>query len=123
MRIFVISSLILLGFAGIPAAAEPVAVLVAVPVPKGMPRAQLEGLFRQSIPEYAKLSGLVRKYYTIGDDGRAGGIYLWSSRAAAEAWYSDAWRAGVLKTWGAPAEVSYFDVPAIVDGQNPDGAK
>jgi hypothetical protein len=63
----------------------------------------------------------VRKYFTIGDDGRAGGIYLWSSRAAAEAWYTDAWKAGVQKRWGAPASVSYFDVPVAVDGANPEG--
>jgi hypothetical protein len=116
MRIFVSVSLIALAFAGAPAAAEPVAVLVAVPVPKGMPRAQLEALFRQSVPEYAKLPGLVRKYYTIGDDGRAGGLYLWSSRASAEAWYNEAWKADVQRRWGAPAAVSYFDVPVIVDG-------
>lgn len=102
-----------------PAAAAPVAVLVAIPVPAGMPRAQLEGLFKASVPDYAKLPGLVRKYYTIGDDGRAGGIYLWSSREAAQAWYSDAWKAGVQKRWGAPASVSYFDVPVAIDGQNP----
>ncbi|MFZ4690848.1 MAG: hypothetical protein ACOYLS_16570 [Polymorphobacter sp.] len=103
----------------LPVAAQPVAVLVAIPVPAGMPRAQLEGLFKASVPDYQKLPGLVRKYYTIGDDGRAGGIYLWSSRAAAQAWYSDAWKAGVQKRWGAPASVSYFDVPVLVDGTNP----
>jgi hypothetical protein len=123
MRIFIAASLMTLALAARPVAAEPVAVLVAVPVPKGMPKAQLAALFSQSVPEYARLPGLVRKYYTIGDDGRAGGIYLWSSRAAAEAWYNEAWQAGVLKRWGAPAVVSYFDVPVIVDGENPEGAK
>jgi hypothetical protein len=29
----------------------------------------------------------------------------------------------VAKKWGAPADVRYFDVPVIVDGQEPDGAK
>jgi heme-degrading monooxygenase HmoA len=98
-----------------PAAAGPVAVLVAVPVPPGLPRAQLEAAFVGSMGDYKGKPGLIRKYYTIGDDGRAGGIYLWESRAAAEAWYNDAWKAGVLKRWGSPASVTYFDVPAIVD--------
>lgn len=112
----------LLAFAT-PVAAAPVAVLVAVPIPAGMPRGQLETAFKAAVPDYQKLPGLIRKYFTIGDDGRAGGIYLWSSRAAAEAWYNDAWKAGVQKRWGAPASVSYFDVPALTDGQNPDGIK
>lgn len=114
--------------AAAPAAADPVAVLVAVPVPAAMPRPQLEAAFRAAVPDYQRLPGLVRKYFTIGDDGRAGGIYLWSSRAAAQAWYNDAWKAGVAKRWGAPASVTYFDVPAqvdgqLADGQNPDGFK
>ena len=99
-----------------PAIAAPVAVLVAVPVPAAMPRPRLEAAFVGAVPEYAKLPGLVRKYLTIGDDGTAGGIFLWSSRAAAEAWYNDAWQAGVLKRWGAPAKITYFDVPALTDG-------
>ncbi len=74
----------------LPAAAAPVAVLVAIPIPAGMPRPQLEGLFQQSVPQYQALPGLVRKYFTIGDDNRAGGIYLFASRAAAEAWFNDA---------------------------------
>lgn len=97
------------------ATAAPVAVLVAVPVPAGLPRAQLEAAFAQSVGDYQGRAGLIRKYYTIGDDNRAGGIYLWESRSAAEAWYNDAWKAGVQKRWGAPASVSYFDVPLVVD--------
>lgn len=98
-----------------PAAAGPVAVLVAVPVPPGLPRAQLEAAFAGSVGDYQGKPGLIRKYYTIGDDGRAGGIYLWESRAAADAWYNAAWKASVMKRWGAPASLSYFDVPTIVD--------
>ncbi|OYU34243.1 MAG: monooxygenase [Novosphingobium sp. PASSN1] len=97
--------------------------LVAVPIPAGMPRDRLAGLFVAAVPDYAKVPGLVRKYFTIGDDNKAGGIYLWSSRAAAEAWYNDAWQAGVLKRWGKPAEIHYFAVPATVDGQNVEGFK
>ena len=93
----------------------PVAVLVAVPVPAGLPRAQLEQAFAASVGDYQGRAGLIRKYYAIGDDNRAGGIYLWESRAAAQAWYNDAWKAGVLKRWGAPASVYYFDVPLVVD--------
>jgi hypothetical protein len=106
-----------------PVAAEPVAVLVAVPIPAGMPQDRLAGLFVAAAPEYARVPGLMRKYFTIGDDKTAGGMYLWSSRAAAEAWYNDAWKAGVLKRWGKPAVVSYFAVPIAIDDQNAAGFK
>jgi hypothetical protein len=77
MRLLLAATLLALAA---PAAAAPVAVLVAVPIPAGMPRGQLEAAFKAAVPDYQKLPGLIRKYFTIGDDGRAGGIYLWSSR-------------------------------------------
>ncbi len=101
-----------------PVVAEPVAVLVAIPIPAQLPEAKLRQLFEQSEPQFRVLPGLIRKYYTIGDDHRAGGIYLWRSRAAAEAWYTDAWKAGVLKQWGQPASVTYFAVPVVLEGTN-----
>lgn len=103
------------------ASAQQVATLVAIPVPPQVDRAQLVQLFEASQPQYRQIPGLVRKYYTVGDDKRAGGIYLWRDRAAADAFYSDAWKVGVLKRWGQPASVSYFEVPIVLDGANPVG--
>ena len=100
------------------AVAEPVAVLVAIPIPAAMTPEKLRGLFAASQPEYRALPGLIRKYYTIGDDNSGGGIYLFTSRAAAEAHFSPAWKDGVLKRWGKPASVSYFTVPIVLDGTN-----
>ena len=93
-----------------------VAVLVAIPIPAAMPRPALVAEFEKSVPQYRQLPGLVRKYYTIGDDNRAGGIYLFASRAAAEAWFTPEWRAMVQARWGSPPVVSYFAVPVAVDG-------
>lgn len=93
-----------------------VAVLVAIPIPAAMPRQALVAEFEKSVPQYRQLPGLVRKYYTIGDDNRAGGIYLFASRAAAEAWFTPEWRSKVQARWGSPPEVSYFAVPVTVDG-------
>jgi hypothetical protein len=68
-------------------------------------------------PLYERLPGLTRKYFTISDDGKAGGIYLWASREAAAAFYNEGWRTRVLKIYGAPAEVSFFDVPLVVESK------
>ncbi len=103
------------------AAANPVAVTVNIPVPAQLPRAQLLAAFDASQPEFRAMPGLIRKYYSIGDDNRAGGLYLWSSRAAAEAHFSAAWQAAVVKRWGSPAALAYYDVPIVLDG--PDAAR
>jgi hypothetical protein len=58
----------------------------------------------------------VRKYYVRTEDGgRAGGIYLWESRAAADAVYNGEWRERVEKLYGAKPTFTWFGTPVIVD--------
>ena len=69
--------------APVSAAEEPrVATLVVVPTPPGVTRAQIEGGFKLAVPVYERIPGLIRKYFTVNGDS-FGGMYLWSSRAAA----------------------------------------
>jgi hypothetical protein len=98
-----------------PAASGPVAVVVSIPIPRGITREQAVAAMQKTVPQYQALPGLTRKYFTISDDGKFGGIYLWSSRAAAQAWFSDAWRAKAAATYGAAPEVTYFDAPIVID--------
>jgi hypothetical protein len=46
-----------------------------------------------------------------------GGIYLWETRAAAEALYNADWKARVKQLYGADPEISWFDTSGIVDNQ------
>ena len=76
--------------------------------------------FESSVPKYCNLPGLIRKYYLRAEDGRtAGGVYLWESRAAAEATYSTEWREHVAKLFGGAPEITWFDTPVIVDNAAP----
>ena len=93
----------------------PVAVVVSIPLPSGIPREQAIAAMQKSVPQYQALPGLARKYFTLSDDGRFGGIYLWNSRAEAQAWFSDGWRAKAAATYGAAPEVPYFDVPIVLE--------
>ena len=93
----------------------PVAVVVSIPLPSGIPREKAIAAMQKSVPQYQALPGLARKYFTLSDDGRFGGIYLWNSRAEAQAWFSDGWRAKAAATYGAAPEVTYFDVPIVLE--------
>jgi hypothetical protein len=93
-----------------------VVAVVKIPIPQGVTRAQVVAGMVKSIPEYEKLPGLVKKYYTLTDDGKYGGIYLFENRKAAEDHFNDDWRANIVKTRGAPAEVTYFYVPIVIEG-------
>ena len=76
--------------------------------------------FESSAPNYRNKPGLIRKYYLRAEDGRtAGGVYLWESRAAAEALYNTEWREHVTKLFGGAPEITWFDTPVIVDNAGP----
>ena len=70
-------------------------------------------------PKYQGLPGLTRKYYVMTDDQRqAGGIYLWETRAAAEAWYNADWVDYMTAAWGGAPMVEYLDCPIVVDNES-----
>jgi len=89
--------------------------IVRFKAPEGATLEKAAELFRQSAPKYQGLPGLVRKYYLFGEDGNAGGVYLWESREAAERVYNDEWRAMIAERYGAEPEVLYYESPVIVD--------
>jgi hypothetical protein len=73
-------------------------------------------IFRTTAPKYREVPGLVSKHYVLSDGGRAaGGMYLWKTRADAEAMYTDAWREFVRGKYGTDPSVTYFECPLIVD--------
>lgn len=102
-------------------AQAPVVVVVSVPTPAAVPRAALEAGMRKAVDEYRRVPGLLRKYFTVGE-ADFGGVYLFRDRAAADAWFSPAWRARVVGTYGKPATLSFSAVPAITDNTPAGGA-
>ena len=95
------------------------AVIVAIvrfPIDPQLPADEVRAMFESSAPTYQKLPGLKRKHYLRAEDGgTAGGVYLWESKAAAEAVYDEAWRERLTERYGAPPTVEYFDSPVTVD--------
>ncbi len=73
-------------------------------------------IFLSTAPKYRDVAGLRRKCYLFADDGvTVGGVYLWDSRADAEAMYTDSWRAFVTEKYGTEPVVSWFETPVVVD--------
>jgi hypothetical protein len=71
-------------------------------------------MFRASVPRYEGRPGLVRKYYLFGE-GYGGGVYLWESRAAAEALFTPEWQTAIAERFGEPPEIAYYESPIIID--------
>ena len=98
------------------AAEKPVATLVVIKTPAGITRPMLEGGFKQALPVYEKIPGLLRKFFIANEDS-FGGMYLWKDRASADAWYTTAWRAKAKATYGSEPQLTYFDSPLQIDNK------
>jgi hypothetical protein len=81
-----------------------------------MAREDAQNMFLNTAPRYQGVAGLFRKYYYLSQDGKTlGGVYLWNSRAEAEAMFNDGWRAFMRDKYDTDPSVDYFDCPVVVD--------
>lgn len=90
--------------------------IVTFKLPKPWTVEQAAAVFKSTAPKYLGKPGLVRKHYYVTEAGdRAGGIYLWKSKADAEACYTSEWKATVTEKYGAAPAILYVNVPVSVD--------
>lgn len=98
------------------------AVIVAIvrfPIDPQLSADAVRAMFEASAPSYQHLPGLKRKHYLRAEDGvTAGGVYLWESKAAAEAVYDEAWRKRLTDRYGAPPTIEYFEGLVTVDPED-----
>ena len=92
--------------------------IVDFKLPADINAEQARKLYAESAPRYRAMQGLVRKYYLWDAETRTGGgVYLWESRAAADAIYSAEWKASIRERYGAEPVITFFDAPVIVDNE------
>jgi len=73
---------------------------------------------RAVIPRWRANPQLVRKHFLLSDDAQeCGGLYVWPTRADAEAAHDAAWREGVAKRTGAPPTIRYFELQMLLDNE------
>jgi hypothetical protein len=89
--------------------------VVQIPMPR-RPREAAIAAQTKSAPTFRALAdkGLLRKDFLNGDAG-GGGVYYWTSREAADAWYTPAWRTKAKETFGAEPIITYYETYVTVD--------
>lgn len=98
-----------------------VATLVEIPIPASISMDKVVSGFEEAVSTYKDVPGLLRKYFVTSDKGTFGGIYLWKDEASANAWFTQAWKDRVAKTYGQAAKIEWFDTPILTpskDGKN-----
>ena len=80
----------------------------------------MSATFKSTAPKYQNVPGLLRKNYFVSEDGRrAGGIYVWASRADADRLYTPEWKQFVESKYGVPPGIEYLHSPVMVDNRDP----
>ena len=93
-----------------------ITVIVQFKLPKPITREEARQTFLSTAPKYEGLSGLIRKYYVLSEDGgTAGGIYLWNSKEDAARLYTQDWKSFVTEKYGTQPSLAYFECPVVVD--------
>jgi hypothetical protein len=88
---------------------------VQISLPAPIPRDEVIAAFEASAPSYKGAKGLLLKYYLYDGIDRVGGFYVWKDRTIAEAVHTKIWLKNVGDRYGAKAEISYFEVPLLID--------
>lgn len=91
-----------------------VGTLVSLPIPAGVGRERLVAEFQAALPTYRQVPGLLLKAFTLSDDGRFGGLYLWQDTASAERWFNAGWQQRARERYGAEPRIEWFDTPVLL---------
>jgi hypothetical protein len=92
--------------------------IVTFRLPKATTAEEMSASFQAAVPMFQSVPGLLTKYFYVSEDGRrAGGIYVWASRADADRLYDGEWRAFVEKKFGSPPAIDFLDSPVMIDNR------
>jgi hypothetical protein len=81
--------------------------------------AEITRTFQSTAPKYQGIAGLLRKNYWLSEDRRrAGGIYVWASRADAKRLYTPEWKKLVESRYGVSPAIEYLHSPVMVDNRD-----
>lgn len=85
------------------------------PLRPGLDRETAKAEVLETVEWYRQREGCIRKYIVFNWDERYGyGVYLWRSRAEAEAFYTEA--VPIIEAQvGRRPEIMYFDTPVVLD--------
>jgi len=93
--------------------------IVTFQLPKATTAEEMSASFQAAVPMFQSVAGLLTKYFYVSEDGRrAGGVYVWASRADADRLYNGEWRAFVEKKFGSSPAIDFLDSPVMVDNRD-----
>lgn len=91
--------------------------VVNFPLPAAMSLSEYKSKMLQTVPRYQDMPGLLRKNYIYDGNRHLGGaVYVFETKAHADACFSEEFVKRVTAGYGAP-EIRYFDTPVLIDNE------
>ena len=90
--------------------------IIVYKLPKGTDRVTGVQMFRDSIPRYMSMPGLLRKN-VIYDEGIGGGVYLFESQEALDRSLTEDWKKYMADKYGEPPQITIYESPICMDQQ------
>ena len=91
--------------------------IVTFELPQPATLSEIAQTFQATALKYRGVRLLRKNYWLSEDARRAGGIYVWASRADADRLYTDEWKAFVTEKYGKPPQIEYLHSPVMVDNR------
>jgi hypothetical protein len=92
--------------------------IVQYKLPPHIGLAACDAHFRTIAPGFRDVPGLISKQFIYAEDGWAGGVYLWQTQAAAEAFYTGPWLDGIRERYGMDPQIKFFQTACITDNSS-----
>ncbi|HEU0216771.1 MAG TPA: YdhR family protein [Stellaceae bacterium] len=89
--------------------------IVQYRLPPSISQADCAAHFRKIAAGFRTVPGLIRKQFIYAEDGWAGGVYLWKTRADADAFYSGPWLDGIRERYGMDPQIKFFNTACVTD--------
>ncbi len=94
--------------------------IVTFDLPARLTEAEARALYEKSVPQWRGYPNLIRKDYLFDPENMVGGgVYLWQSRADAQAAHDAAWQAKAAELYGSPPRFAYFTHMMSVENSSP----
>ena len=90
--------------------------IVLYDMPKAISREQCLAHYRKIAPSFLDAPGFLRKQFIYSVDGKVGGgVYMWETLEAANAFFSEPWLDGIRERYLTEPKISYFETFAVSD--------
>jgi hypothetical protein len=90
--------------------------IVKFSIPEDMSHEDVVAGFESTAITWKENPDLIRKNYLVDVESRtAGGVYLWKSKADAQKWHGEEFKARVKAKYGSEPRFEYFETPVVVD--------